>query len=124
MILQNKSRKTALILLLLSILSYTCISCTESRRSIVYRTYTTTGTLLIVAHDALNSAHDNGLVDDLKYQEIKVNWERARKLYNDLTPLASLLLESENDISFSQYLDMVNQITIIATDIMSWINEP
>lgn len=119
-ITRNRTIILGLVFSLISLISL--MGCNEKPEVIIYRIHATTGAALIGSHDAIVDAHKKGLIDDSVYTQMKVNWERARRVYVDTEPIVESLIEHYSEDGYIKYLGMINQVNVIANDILEWVN--
>lgn len=84
--------------------------------------HNTVGALLISTVDEAKSLHEQNIINDDTYNQIKTNWLRAQNSYVN----ASIILEGILDAKptdLSEYLSLITQVNTILSDIALWIKE-
>ena len=110
---------TMMILLFLSIGMMQ--GCDNQRKNLV-AAHNTVGTLLIATIEEAQSLHDQKVINDATYNQIKTNWIRAQTSFINASILLETLLDKKsNDIS--KYIELITQINTILSDITTWIKE-
>lgn len=110
---------TMMILLFLSIGMMQ--GCDNQRKNLV-AAHNTVGTLLIATIEEAQSLHDQKVISDATYNQIKTNWIRAQTSFINASILLETLLDKKsNDIS--KYIELITQINTILSDITTWIKE-
>lgn len=95
--------------------------CDNQRKNLV-AAHNTVGTLLIATIEEAQSLHDQKVINDATYNQIKTNWIRAQTSFINASILLETLLDKKsNDIS--KYIELITQINTILSDITTWIKE-
>ena len=95
--------------------------CDNQRKNLV-AAHNTVGTLLIATIEEAQSLHDQKVISDATYNQIKTNWIRAQTSFINASILLETLLDKKsNDIS--KYIELITQINTILSDITTWIKE-
>lgn len=116
-------KKFNLILLVLVLVAASVAGC-ESQEKKVFQTHQMLGALLISSQRSAENAHKEGIINDETYNNIKVNWLRARDVYVQANVIADQIVKNGGvKADFEAYFSMANVVRSITSDIISWVGE-
>lgn len=94
----------------------------ENQRKTLVAAHNTVGTLLMATIEEAQTLHNQKVINDATYNQIKTNWIRAQTSFVNASILLETLLDKKsNDIS--EYISLITQVNTILSDITTWIKE-
>lgn len=116
-------RKTMVFpLVVLLCLSMGMIQGCDNQRKTLVATHNTVGALLMSTIEEAQTLHNQKVINDATYSQIKTNWIRAQTSFVNASILLELLLDKKSK-DISEYISLITQINTILSDITTWIKE-
>lgn len=95
----------------------------EKVDALIFSTHQTVGTLLEESNTMANSALKAGLIDKATYDQVKVNWLRAKSIYVEAGTIGQKIIQSDDFADLNLYFSMMTQVQVIGYDIISWVTD-
>lgn len=108
----------ALILIVLVCLSLMA-GCKDQNRALV-TAHNAVGELLMSTQGQARALYAQGIIDERTYEEIRVNWNRARESYLDASGILDKILSTDTT-DISGYAELITQTSNILSDIALWL---
>lgn len=116
-------RKTMILpLVVLLCLSMGMMQGCENQRKTLVAAHNTVGTLLMATIEEAQTLHDQKVINDATYNQIKTHWIRAQTSFVNASILLEALLDKKSK-DISEYIGLITQINTILSDITTWIKE-
>ena len=97
----------------------------KDKYKLLVSSHSNVGELLITVKDKTTQLHEQHVINDDTYNQIRINWVRAQKSYTEASLLLEILLEAElpDTVDMSNYYELITQVSIIVSDIALWLEE-
>lgn len=95
--------------------------CEEKRKALV-TAHTATGELLITTKNQAKTLHQQKVIDDKTYHQIRINWLRAQTSYIKASDILETIIDNDT-MDITAYTDLITQINTILSDIAIWLSE-
>ena len=119
--MQLWSYGTLAVLLFLAISTMGVMQGCEKHQTLV-AAHNTVGALLISTMDETKLLHDQRIINDETYSQIKTNWLRAQDSYVNASIILEGILEAKTN-NIPEYISLITQVNTILSDIALWIEE-
>ena len=96
--------------------------CVKEKHKTLVSAHTSIGELLITTKTQADLLHNQKIISDGRYGEIRVNWLRAQTSFITASDMLNKIIDSKDEDA-SMYLSLLTEINTILMDIASWIEE-
>jgi hypothetical protein len=93
--------------------------CKDQNRALV-TAHNAVGELLMSTQGQARALYAQGIIDERTYEEIRVNWNRARESYLDASGILDKILSTDTT-DISGYAELITQTSNILSDIALWL---
>lgn len=94
----------------------------ENKHKTLVSAHSAVGELLISTKGQTMTLYEKGIIDELEYHKIRVNWLRAQKAYLEASDMLKTILETK-DADITAYAALITQVSTILSDVALWLEE-